>query len=143
MMLQWCELIMRILVFFFKQKTAYDMRISDWSSDVCSSDLWRWIVPTLCLVTLPYLPESSAALSCAQASTACRSSKSSSSQQLSAAWRHQIWSTPSSVSLRTSSRASRTGPIYEIVGRTPIERVGREEKEGRSGSIRVWTSITE
>src|SRR3546814_8877612 len=32
---------MRIVfsVFFFKQKTAYEMRISDWSSDVCSSDL--------------------------------------------------------------------------------------------------------
>src|SRR3546814_5641272 len=28
-----------LLFFFFKQKTAYDMRISDWSSDVCSSDL--------------------------------------------------------------------------------------------------------
>src|SRR3546814_8720460 len=28
-----------IVFFFFKQKTAYDMRISDWSSDVCSSDL--------------------------------------------------------------------------------------------------------
>src|SRR3546814_11126447 len=28
------------LVFFFKQKTAYEMRISDWSSDVCSSDLF-------------------------------------------------------------------------------------------------------
>src|SRR3546814_7235457 len=27
------------VVFFFKQKTAYGMRISDWSSDVCSSDL--------------------------------------------------------------------------------------------------------
>src|SRR3546814_5281703 len=27
--------------FFFKQKTAYEMRISDWSSDVCSSDLGR------------------------------------------------------------------------------------------------------
>src|SRR3546814_5110900 len=27
--------------FFFKQKTAYEMRISDWSSDVCSSDLYR------------------------------------------------------------------------------------------------------
>src|SRR3546814_2192088 len=26
---------------FFKQKTAYEMRISDWSSDVCSSDLWQ------------------------------------------------------------------------------------------------------
>src|SRR3546814_6566541 len=30
---------MLFLFFFFKQKTAYEMRISDWSSDVCSSDL--------------------------------------------------------------------------------------------------------
>src|SRR3546814_9801588 len=30
---------MFFLFFFFKQKTAYEMRISDWSSDVCSSDL--------------------------------------------------------------------------------------------------------
>src|SRR3546814_5294637 len=30
-----------LLCFFFKQKTAYEMRISDWSSDVCSSDLQR------------------------------------------------------------------------------------------------------
>src|SRR3546814_5488613 len=28
-----------LIFFFFKQKTAYEMRISDWSSDVCSSDL--------------------------------------------------------------------------------------------------------
>src|SRR3546814_19112272 len=28
--------------FFFKQKTAYEMRISDWSSDVCSSDLTKY-----------------------------------------------------------------------------------------------------
>src|SRR3546814_3446734 len=28
-----------VTFFFFKQKTAYEMRISDWSSDVCSSDL--------------------------------------------------------------------------------------------------------
>src|SRR3546814_4811676 len=28
-----------VFVFFFKQQTAYEMRISDWSSDVCSSDL--------------------------------------------------------------------------------------------------------
>src|SRR3546814_4929631 len=32
---------MPYFVFFFKQKTAYEMRISDWSSDVCSSDLLR------------------------------------------------------------------------------------------------------
>src|SRR3546814_6893979 len=31
LLILWC--------FFFKQKTAYEMRISDWSSDVCSSDL--------------------------------------------------------------------------------------------------------
>src|SRR3546814_2125209 len=34
-----CLLIIIFVVFFFKQKTAYEMRISDWSSDVCSSDL--------------------------------------------------------------------------------------------------------
>src|SRR3546814_5846141 len=35
-----CVVIMCcFLFFFFKQKTAYEMRISDWSSDVCSSDL--------------------------------------------------------------------------------------------------------
>src|SRR3546814_7881939 len=32
------------MFFFFKQKTAYEMRISDWSSDVCSSDL-LWLQP--------------------------------------------------------------------------------------------------
>src|SRR3546814_666220 len=35
-------------VFFFKQKTAYEMRISDWSSDVCSSDLF------FCMFLLPF-----------------------------------------------------------------------------------------
>src|SRR3546814_6801613 len=40
------------MFFFFKQKTAYEMRISDWSSDVCSSDLpvregFRGVVRTL------------------------------------------------------------------------------------------------
>src|SRR3546814_17982843 len=33
------------MFFFFKQKTAYEMRISDWSSDVCSSDLDRRRLP--------------------------------------------------------------------------------------------------
>src|SRR3546814_16100678 len=34
-----------MLFFFFKQKTAYEMRISDWSSDVCSSDLAEYQRP--------------------------------------------------------------------------------------------------
>src|SRR3546814_2754646 len=38
-----CSVALR-LFFVFKQKTAYEMRISDWSSDVCSSDLGKLIV---------------------------------------------------------------------------------------------------
>src|SRR3546814_1913208 len=42
--------------FFFKQKTAYEMRISDWSSDVCSSDLLATDYALLVVVdTLPWL----------------------------------------------------------------------------------------
>src|SRR3546814_10659610 len=37
------------LFFFFKQKTAYEMRISDWSSDVCSSDLKVVVMGTIAL----------------------------------------------------------------------------------------------
>src|SRR3546814_13338571 len=49
------------MVFVFKQKTAYEMRISDWSSDVCSSDLQtEWTFPELVADTLsmerPVLP---------------------------------------------------------------------------------------
>src|SRR3546814_4588643 len=37
-----CWVIILSCFFFFKQKTAYEMRISDWSSDVCSSDLYGY-----------------------------------------------------------------------------------------------------
>src|SRR3546814_4274709 len=39
-------LVVFVLFFFFKQKTAYEMRISDWSSDVCSSDLSSTVLLT-------------------------------------------------------------------------------------------------
>src|SRR3546814_9523363 len=42
--LVWQKSTFVFLFFFFKQKTAYDMRISDWSSDVCSSDLSELLV---------------------------------------------------------------------------------------------------
>src|SRR3546814_9484073 len=43
------------MVFFFTQKTAYDMRISDWSSDVCSSDLLqRYWADQGCVILQPY-----------------------------------------------------------------------------------------
>src|SRR3546814_6744932 len=38
-------MIFCLFFFFFKQKTAYEMRISDWSSDVCSSDLQEELAP--------------------------------------------------------------------------------------------------
>src|SRR3546814_2341614 len=50
-----------LFFFFFKQKTAYEMRISDWSSDVCSSDLFlprfarRGLVPEI----VDLIPETS------------------------------------------------------------------------------------
>src|SRR3546814_4999349 len=44
----YCFSFVYCVFFFFKQKTSYDMRISDWSSDVCSSDLG--IVENLLLV---------------------------------------------------------------------------------------------
>src|SRR3546814_10238481 len=45
-----------LFFFFFKQKTAYEMRISDWSSDVCSSDLTflRFAVPDAMLELVEY-----------------------------------------------------------------------------------------
>src|SRR3546814_3080537 len=42
-----------MFVFFFKQKTAYEMRISDWSSDVCSSDLDSSLI---CALAAPMAP---------------------------------------------------------------------------------------
>src|SRR3546814_7830345 len=37
--IEWLQACVRVFMFLYKQKTAYEMRISDWSSDVCSSDL--------------------------------------------------------------------------------------------------------
>src|SRR3546814_2402130 len=45
-----------MIVFFFKQKTAYEMRISDWSSDVCSSDLVKSTVADLARAVDPIYP---------------------------------------------------------------------------------------
>src|SRR3546814_3978892 len=46
--------VLMFLVVYFKQKTAYEMRISDWSSDVCSSDLLRAGIPVVDISTGMY-----------------------------------------------------------------------------------------
>src|SRR3546814_5010196 len=43
------HMLFKYMCFFFKQKTAYEMRISDWSSDVCSSDLINWVLTGSCV----------------------------------------------------------------------------------------------
>src|SRR3546814_17575994 len=56
-------LSLRYGFFFFKQKTAYEMRISDWSSDVCSSDLLgpgqvlHWLTSSATIAELPVMPQ--------------------------------------------------------------------------------------
>src|SRR3546814_4490824 len=49
-------------VFFFKQKTAYEMRISDWSSDVCSSDLFLDLGDAQASLVRDGIPQGTAAL---------------------------------------------------------------------------------
>src|SRR3546814_4395715 len=46
-----CVLTLASCVFFFKQNTAYEVRIGDWSSDVCSSDRWIEVSSSRRLVT--------------------------------------------------------------------------------------------
>src|SRR3546814_7785313 len=47
----------KVCFFFFKQKTAYELRISDWSSDVCSSDLMgNWSSATLAMYSFASSP---------------------------------------------------------------------------------------
>src|SRR3546814_9821870 len=51
-----CDSVVFSVFFFFNQKTAYEMRISDWSSDVCSSDLpFNGIVPESAVPALPFV----------------------------------------------------------------------------------------
>src|SRR3546814_4507682 len=47
--------------FFFKQKTAYELRISDWSSDVCSSDLERHVLQSAAGIILEQVAQNVAA----------------------------------------------------------------------------------
>src|SRR3546814_17298939 len=67
------------IVFCFKQKTAYEMRISDWSSDVCSSDLWIDLLPAALAISVVGLVES---LSVAQSLAAKRRQKIDPDQEL-------------------------------------------------------------
>src|SRR3546814_14384129 len=57
-MLALSSFFLSFVLFFFKQKTAYEMRISDWSSDVCSSDLYSHACRAAAALRLPPQPAS-------------------------------------------------------------------------------------
>src|SRR3546814_9057715 len=106
------------LFFFFKQKTAYEMLISDWSSDVCSSDLAsaRSAAP-------PSAPCSSASPSSSGSPTSRPTGGGSPSSSWSSCWRcarRASWARPKeSTDMATGSRDQRSlffgsGPLAQI-----------------------------
>src|SRR3546814_4285467 len=102
------------LFFFFKQKTAYELRISDWSSDVCSSDL------------LPPAGRGSGAAGPAPAQRRCAAAL--------------LRDRPGAFPRRRTSPAR---PARGREGRSPAHRSGRSESDrksvvkGKSVSVRV------
>src|SRR3546814_17946540 len=62
-----CISIFLFVFFFFKQKTAYEMRISDWSSDVCSSDLGAGAAEAIAAAEAAAISAAEAAASAAEA----------------------------------------------------------------------------
>ena len=83
-----------------------------------STRSWRWMVPTVCLETLPYCVVRSAACSAMKDRIARRSFMSSSSNPCSSATLNAMFSTPSWTSFRSIMRESSSGPISETVART-------------------------
>src|SRR3546814_19622472 len=84
-----CSFVMHFCFFFFKQKTAYERRISDWSSDVCSSDL--------------------SSTRCRRSSTVRRLSATSSPRSSRAGTRCSCTSTPNGSPSRVRSEERRVG----------------------------------
>src|SRR3546814_1731172 len=101
-----CNTVVLWIVFFFKQKTAYEMRISDWSSDVCSSDLLQALAKAATAGPGSRRPALHASTGCAP--MACQSSRVPSGTGLSGTHR----ATRPSASWNPVTRHSETnGPI--------------------------------
>src|SRR3546814_5116605 len=79
------DLFLGVFFLFFKQKTAYEMRISDWSSDVCSSDLGGMVYFSLSRVRCSFASRAicgkSSALRAARTDRACRTRANAASRR--------------------------------------------------------------
>src|SRR3546814_19011657 len=114
-----CIYLLQLLVFFFfKQKTAYEMRISDWSSDVCSSDLSK------------HEAASATAASSPTRNICCRSGRSAS---ISATRAISAGATINKRARLKRNGCARNGPLYASLIATSIapsrsdeRRVGKE-----------------
>src|SRR3546814_2507517 len=98
---------------FFKQKTAYEMRISDWSSDVCSSDLQS----SSCAVAVPHAPISNNASSARFMRPPTRSDcrpAAPGDRSAADAWRsHGPWTWPRRSASSAARRPDRAAPACQ------------------------------
>src|SRR3546814_13539190 len=99
-------------LFFFKQKTAYEMRISDWSSDVCSSDLVEPVAVST-TATRPPVARSAASTSAPRARSISGTGQS----------------------MATASRSGTSSAPYPEDSRRSADR--KSVVEGKRGSVRV------
>src|SRR3546814_15666828 len=134
-------------VFFFKQKTAYEMLISDWSSDVCSSDLCSW--PS-CRSTpaSPTWPAASTdpasyAASVADDDGVLRVSRSCTIALSELTWRFSRSGGPGGQHANTSD--TRAEVVFDVAGPPSPgprqrERNGSEERRRGTESVRKWST---
>src|SRR3546814_2674373 len=94
--------------FFFKQKTAYEMRISDWSSDVCSSDLHS-----------PGTAREPAIGDQANGITQARTNQRS-------RWRQHLWHAGTALGTQVAQHHDIAGLDLAIENRSEARRVGKE-----------------
>src|SRR3546814_12769636 len=116
-------------VFFFKQKTAYEMRISDWSSDVCSSDL-----PAAAPAPAPRSPPPPTAMALRAAAPKCASAHRDAVAPAS----RQQGRPPSSPGPQLSKPTLSTSTLASRRWRTTSE-IGRAACRERGGQY-VWFS---
>src|SRR3546814_6522721 len=123
--MQVCSIVYNnLLLFCFKQKTAYEMRISDWSSDVCSSDLSRQCASFITRGVMSTTTEPAKRCAAGPVSTCQRTEAPRDQPTPIASWRSSDWARPE------TSAAS-----CSIVGASPTARDRSEEHTSELQSL--------
>src|SRR3546814_2205306 len=105
-----------MLLFFFKHKTAYELRISDWSSDVCSSDLVHRL-PAARRLSMLALP--AALLACASPTLAADADTADATTL-------DVVQVTAPIAKNTGTATKTDTPLVEVPQRSEERRVGKE-----------------